>query len=378
MKKKYALALSGGGFKGAFQLGALNYLEQHWTQLTGKEQMHFDVVCGVSAGALNGALIASKQVADLGDLWAAVAQNGGKEIYQSQYINNEGKIQLNFDQLQKDLLPNFKINLAILSSGLWNAAKRIFNKRQAGFIKTILDEAEKEFDQNFSHFKSLADIIPLKAKLKLFANYRKIPEDTIYRCGLVSLNDGHYYSVSNRDFDENESFVLAILASASMPIIWPPVKEIHLKTARKTIRNAVDGGLRNNSPLADVVDCINADKEDAEYEVFIINCNSGMITAMDRYDNIADIAIRSLTEITLAEIFNDDIREFIKINSLVRQAKIKGVDLFHKGVKLREFNYRIIQPEGDELGDMLDSRTNTINRRVDLGYQKAEAAFESL
>ncbi|MBL7728612.1 MAG: patatin-like phospholipase family protein, partial [Dinghuibacter sp.] len=30
-KTKYALVLSGGGFKGAFQLGALNYLKDHWT-----------------------------------------------------------------------------------------------------------------------------------------------------------------------------------------------------------------------------------------------------------------------------------------------------------------------------------------------------------
>jgi hypothetical protein len=29
-KTKYALVLSGGGFKGAFQLGALNYMKEHW------------------------------------------------------------------------------------------------------------------------------------------------------------------------------------------------------------------------------------------------------------------------------------------------------------------------------------------------------------
>ena len=34
-KKKIALVLSGGGFNGAFQVGALNYINENWKKITG-------------------------------------------------------------------------------------------------------------------------------------------------------------------------------------------------------------------------------------------------------------------------------------------------------------------------------------------------------
>lgn len=47
MKHKYALVLSGGGFKGAFQTGALNYMRENWKTITGEDkEMHFDIIAG--------------------------------------------------------------------------------------------------------------------------------------------------------------------------------------------------------------------------------------------------------------------------------------------------------------------------------------------
>src|SRR5690625_3698543 len=102
MKKKYALALSGGGFKGAFQLGALQYMRENWKSLTGQDDFRLDIICGVSVGALNGILTAGRQLDDLETLWRLIQRNGGKEIYHSEYITREGKIQLDFSQLKQD------------------------------------------------------------------------------------------------------------------------------------------------------------------------------------------------------------------------------------------------------------------------------------
>lgn len=50
--KKFALVLSGGGFKDAFQIGALRCLKQHWSQINPESsKMKFDVVAGVSVGS---------------------------------------------------------------------------------------------------------------------------------------------------------------------------------------------------------------------------------------------------------------------------------------------------------------------------------------
>jgi NTE family protein len=376
MKKKYALALSGGGFKGAYQLGALRYIRENWKEITGQpETMHFDIVAGVSVGALNGALIASQQFEALEQLWKEVYEHGGEEIYTSGYINNDGKIRLRFDQLQKDLLPDFKVNAGSIAKGLWNSLRRTFDKNVPGLVATLLKAAEKDFNKNFPHFKALASNKPLEEKLRSFLDLQKIPEDTAYLCGLVSINDGLYYSLSNNDFKDNENFVQAVLASSSMPIIWEPRPLIAAINPERIIKNAVDGGIRNISPLGDIVDHINADPDKAEYEIMIINCNSGYITPMDEQWNIGDIALRTLTEITLAEIFSNDINQFLKANDLVRQATAENLKLKHKNDVLKEFAYTLIQPVRDELGDTMDSRSAIIQGRETYGYEQAKAAF---
>ncbi len=377
-EKKYALALSGGGFKGAFQLGALRYLRENWKAISGRDEFYFDVICGVSAGSLNGILTACNKFDELEDLWQLVKEKGGNEIYESRYITDRGQIRLSFEQLKNDLLPGFKISGGMVLKGAWNALKRAFNRKNTGMLSTILKEAKKEFDENFSHFKSLATNKPLEEKLLKYVELDQIPRETMYKCGFVSLQDGNYYSFSARDFKDNRELVKAIIASTSMPIIWPPVRRINLPGQDKEILNSVDGGIRNISPLSDVVEAINADTDDARYEVFIINCNSGFISPIDEEMNIADIALRSLTEITLAEIFNDDIREFLKTNAFVKQANEAGIDLIWKGKAKRYYNYKLISPKKGELGETLDSRPEIIEKRINLGYRYAEELYSDL
>ena len=62
-----ALVLSGGGAKGAFQLGALEVLaESGYT---------YDCVAGVSVGALNGTMVASDRLDRLGTIWRAIERD---------------------------------------------------------------------------------------------------------------------------------------------------------------------------------------------------------------------------------------------------------------------------------------------------------------
>ena len=75
--KKTALVLSGGGFKGAFQVGALDYLRENWDQIApDRPPLSFDIVAGVSVGSLNGLLVALGRFDELQQLWNDVAENG--------------------------------------------------------------------------------------------------------------------------------------------------------------------------------------------------------------------------------------------------------------------------------------------------------------
>ena len=70
MKTKFALVLSGGGFNGAFQVGALKYISENWKAISGLDTpMKFDIISGVSTGAINGALVAMNELDLLHNLW---------------------------------------------------------------------------------------------------------------------------------------------------------------------------------------------------------------------------------------------------------------------------------------------------------------------
>ncbi len=60
-KSKTALVLSGGGAKGAFQVGVLQVLKE--------EGYQFDVISGISVGSLNGTMLATDQFDQLVDIW---------------------------------------------------------------------------------------------------------------------------------------------------------------------------------------------------------------------------------------------------------------------------------------------------------------------
>lgn len=72
MTKPYGLVLSGGGAKGAYQMGAWQALREM--------RIKFSAIAGVSIGAINGALIASNNIKDALRLWNSVTIDKGVKI----------------------------------------------------------------------------------------------------------------------------------------------------------------------------------------------------------------------------------------------------------------------------------------------------------
>lgn len=65
---KRALVLGGGGAKGAFQVGALEYLIE-------VKEYKFDVIAGVSVGALNGTMLAMHRFDQLKEIWRSISNS---------------------------------------------------------------------------------------------------------------------------------------------------------------------------------------------------------------------------------------------------------------------------------------------------------------
>lgn len=288
MAKKTALVLSGGGALGAFQFMAEKYARE-------VKGYQWDIIAGVSVGALNGMMLAMEQYARLEDLWRNITQ---EQIF-------TGK--LNF----------------------WAILKIAFGA------------------------KSVYDNAPLRRLIE--REYRRELIRTDFRVGSVSLPEGDYKMFRPDD----EGFREAILASTAIPLAWEPV-DVSVQYP-----DMVDGGVRNISPLGDVLDS-------EPDEVVIINCFSEEPPVhRGGLKNAIDIGLQTL-EIMLNEILVTDIHEFIRINTNVREAAAGNIMLHNdKGKVFKFYDYKLIEPD-EPLGDILDFSREAIEMRMEAGWEKAK------
>lgn len=282
-----ALVLSGGGSKGAFQLGALQVLDD--------AGITYDCVAGVSVGALNGAMVAAERLARLAEIWQTITR---EDVYRGRW-------------------PWVLFNVLAGRRGLYDHTP-------------LLELIRREVDSD-------AIDIPLEI-------------------GVVKLESGDYIRVrpSSPRFEE------LLFASATIPIIWPP----HVIGGE----SFVDGGLRDITPLGDVVD------RNPRRIVIITTEPRDKPPASMAPGNFIEVARRSL-DIVLDETFQNDIRTFLRINRLVEQAEAEGVTLeAPNGRPYRFFDHLIIEPE-QPLGSGLDFTRSRLDERLAKGRAAAEAAL---
>lgn len=288
MARNATLVLSGGGAKGAFEVGAEEVLRN-------EGGYEWDHVFGVSVGALNGTLLAQQEYDRLLEIWGNLRE---QDVYRK--------------------------------FGWVTIAWRLAVERKRGLYDN----------------RPLRQLIQKNAGGGQF----KVP---LY-VGRVSLVTGRYELVSYRDPD----ILDAVWESATMPVIWEPIGS----------KAYVDGGLRNVTPLGDAL------KHKPE-EIVVILCNPEEIQRADPPKDIVDVATRSLTDITINEIMLNDVREFVRINSLVQQAGEAGLTLKdEQGEALRYCPIAVIQP-AEPLGDTLDFSPSAIRMRLDAGRVAARKAL---
>ena len=290
-----ALILSGGGALGAFQVGAVKYAREI-------KGYRWDLVAGVSVGAMNGAMIALGKFQRLYEIWESEMS----------------------DRLMYGPLGRVPTGLLRLRSLYTESRKR----------RLLTRELQGQFQ------------LPL-------------------RVGAVSLLTGDYVAFECKPGDNTSPYILdAVLASAAQPVISPPVD------VGGDYREMVDGGIRNTSPLADVL----ANNPD---EIMIINCfprNPGPLDRRPR--TVVGIGIRSY-EVLANEILVEDVKEFELINALVTEAAKSGVILHHPrgGRVLRHVSCKIIEPD-QSLGDGQDFSPERTAWRVSQGWEKAKQVLD--
>ncbi len=384
--KKVALVLSGGGFKGIFQLGVINYLDHHWEQFfPDVPHMEFDVIAGVSAGSLNGVMLASGKLSQLNYIWRKIGRNGSGEIYENNFLTDnkeaDDKLTIDMQAIKKQFFPDFSADISY-TEGLKLLTSK--GERQR-FLYKLGMRIFNEFKGHFNDLRGLASNAPLLRKLEKHIDKDKIDSD--FLCGFVSLDTGEYISAHPNDFDSNTDFIKGILASTSIPLVFPPIDRISIKG--KEYRNLVDGGIVNVSPITDVINFIH-DKggNPEEYALVIINLGSTHVQEIS-YDeaDIIRIALRSVNEIGSANNFNNDLQVLLRINDLVKQilpSKVPKIYKYNLAEKKRTsqvisfFKNIIIQPDIGTLGGTLQLNAHLNDQRYMHGRSKASEALDKL
>jgi NTE family protein len=264
---KRAIVMSGGGSKGAFQVGAADYLIKDL-------KLTFDVVAGVSTGAVNAAALA--QAKDHAELVQQVDLL--KRVYDS--------IRSNRDVYSDRFLGLFGGTFGSVLNGL----TRGHAYDPAPFRKLIRDHVDPQ---------------------------RIARSGRAWRVGAVDLESGQY-----KAFDEKSGRVHeATLASASMPVFFPPVR----------FDNGVwvDGGVRNVTPLKEAFEALKArskgDAEEPEMWVLLasrLDVDSAAEEARRegrKVDwNSAPQVISRTLGILINELYREDLRYAIQINRSLR------------------------------------------------------------
>ena len=292
MARKIALILSGGGAKGAFEAAVEKYARE-------EKGYHWDIIAGVSVGALNGAMLAMEKYARLWEIWNSISDD---KVYTGGF------------------------NLISVIKLLFGAKSFYGNEPLARLLKQEME--------------------PDKIKADL-------------RVGSVSLVSGEYVQ-----FTKSEPLLAqAVLASTVMPVIWTPVD------ISASYRSMVDGGVRNISPVGDVLDGL-------PDEIVIINCGPETDPPLPKPPaNVVEIGGRTL-DILLNQVFRSDMEQFVRINGLVKEAESHGLTLHNpkNGKPLKYFECKIIEPDAP-LDDTLDFSQPAIQRSIEAGIRRARTIF---
>ncbi|EKD41178.1 MAG: hypothetical protein ACD_73C00812G0001 [uncultured bacterium] len=230
--KRSALVLSGGGARGAYEAGVLNFIRTGLTAKQGAKKV-FDVHCGSSVGAINTCFMAA---------YADDLSEQGKKIYEL------------WDNLDQDNI--YKRNFGALTHLLGRTTKGITSN-----LFTLNPFNLRKRQGEGIHFRGFLDTEPFPGYLKDIIPFKKIAQN---------IKAGHIQAVSltatNISTGNMELFIQKhpnleytgeyahrvvelqpehAMASAAIPLIFPPVM------VDKTYY--MDGGLKLNTPLSPAI-----------------------------------------------------------------------------------------------------------------------------
>ena len=323
---KNLIVLSGGGFKAAYQAGALKQLQD--------SGIIPHCVMGTSGGALNGALASCCRINDMEDIWNDIAIKGASSIFESELLDLN-TMKLDTKKLIKYITPFIGLRL-ITKKGRDEFKILIKNK-----ISSInyLATSKGLFNLLFSNI-DLKDV-----KIPFYFNFN-------------SLHSGEEIITSNTDYLNNEEFVNGIVASASIPLILKPVPAIFTKNSIHY--NCVDGGVSSNVLINKAVKFIKNDINPSGWRIIVINCNSPKLEKLKKFNGAISIFERVVLGMMLNNLSLKETNSITIVNELATSAN----GYLH-------IPFYTINPTVNDLGETMEINRDLNQYRFQRGIQDA-------
>lgn len=199
MDNKKALLLSGGGARGAYQVGVLIALS---SMLNKKTRIPFDILCGTSAGALNAAFLATQ------------ADSFRRGVKQLSYIWRH----LTTDQV-------FMMSRWPIATSITKTITSAFLQQQSGHsLSLLMNQPLEELLNRFLDFN----------KISIALNQRHIETLAITAMNYSDGNSTTFFQTSNNELSnwthgrkvgiKSAVTIDHLLASSAIPGVFPPRK----------------------------------------------------------------------------------------------------------------------------------------------------------
>ena len=216
--REYGLVLSGGGAKGAFEIGVWR-----WLQRTGLDKK-ITGISGTSVGALNSILFSCTSLEEAERIWRSVRQKDltrvNKETLKRiaeiflQTLTGTAIGSISAPLLMQDMMPM--------------TGESFFTQEK---LSEIVDEVLKSrFPRDRAVFSCLAR--------QSLQQQKEPPAEN----ALQAFHNADYYCLNNRNVKEISKIVLA---SSALPLVYDPVRIHHFEYR--------DGGCRDNTPCMPLI-----------------------------------------------------------------------------------------------------------------------------
>ena len=311
VKKKVGLVLPGGGARGAYQVGVLKaFLEISKTK--SKSKSPFDIFSGTSAGAINGAFLASEahifdhSIVSLIDVWSNFTSN---KVYKTDPIT-----------MIKTSLHWF---LTIISGGVLvpNPTSLLDNQPLRNLLRETIKFSDIQKNIESSSIESLA---------VTSASYRSRKSCTFFQENSHANN----WQKTHREGKKTLINLDHLMASVALPLIFPAVR----------IKDEYfgDGAMRQATPLspairlgAEKLMIISAKETDDRFQFN----NPG-----EQYPSFAKIAGYMLEALFLDGLYSD-IERLNRINQIIKNSGDREIKTNNKTMKY--IDYLVISPSED-------------------------------